>query len=149
MEEFSKNLNKRKKIYSSVLVFTILLYIGVLLYELLENDKNDDVMFYLGVISGLSIVMALNAMIYIRKINQASKNKDFLQKLYIEEFDERKKFIELKSCKMMINIFVYTLFVIMLIMFMINEVIAWTLFGCVCVMTIIKYLTTYYYNKKI
>ena len=149
MTSFEKDMRKRLKIiiWGAVLsivvvalAFTIRLSIGG--YSL--GVSKDNLFVMLGIFAGIVVT----ALIKITRFRNALKNKDNLEKLYIEETDERNRIIILKTCRACITITLTFLGIGAIIASMFNETVFFTL-GIVLISVLILYfvLRTYFTKR--
>ena len=100
--------------------------------------------FAMGAITGIMFVMV----IFMRKYIMALRHEEKLKALFIEENDERNKFIYAKIGGAGMNIAIMSATLSVLIAAFFNETVFVTLIGVTVYISFVKLFLKIYYNKK-
>src|SRR5690554_4473608 len=103
MKEFEKKVKKRI-FFSRIYIATIIIFI--ILTRIFSNDE-----IPLDFISGFSVGIGAVMMFYMAQYHKALKSEEELEKLYIEETDERQQYIKsmIGSSSITASIVIFTL----------------------------------------
>lgn len=152
MKSFKKELQTRLKIIiciNSVVIafvgFAILVYPNVSEISVAFSDAHS-----LTITISMFAAMLVTTVGRIARLYRAIKNEDTLEEQYIKETDERGRIIVLKSSRACINIMVTLLGAGIIISFLYNKTVFYTL-GSVLLLMLILYiaLRKYFSNKMI
>jgi hypothetical protein len=144
MDKFKSALKKRMlamKLYA--LAVAAVLTIDV--FWIVEEIETNALSFTLGACVGtLALVIFL-----LRKYALAMRDGESLKRLYIEETDERHRFIASKTGGSAINIAVGGLVLGAVVAGFFNDVVSFTLFGGALFTALVKGALKLYYNKSV
>lgn len=149
MEKFKGNLKKKLAFMMTFNGLVVIFVVLTAIYGNITTGRSQDIAdmihgFQVGIFIGIQIAM----LTYITKYKKALKIENELKKLYIEENDERKKFIQ---DKIGVIGFTFTLGVIAtatVISGFFNQIVFATLFGVlIFIIIVIAFLKFYYDNK--
>ncbi len=94
LENYHEVLKKRERLYKSYISFALIFW-GIGNFLLKDQARLND--SALGFITGLTFGIEIICIFWVFKIRKALKDDKMLRELYIDEHDERKNFIKLKS----------------------------------------------------
>lgn len=94
LENYHEVLKKRERLYKSYISFALIFW-GIGNFLLKDQARLND--SALGFINGLTFGIEIICIFWVFKIRKALKDDKMLRELYIDEHDERKNFIKLKS----------------------------------------------------
>ena len=94
LENYHEVLKKRERLYKSYISFALIFW-GIGNFLLKDQARLND--SALGFINGLTLGIEIICVFWVYKIRKALKDDKMLRELYIDEHDERKNFIKLKS----------------------------------------------------
>lgn len=146
MENFRNEIRNKVKLYQMLSVLTGLFII--LLAVLNRSNQTNTGDFSRGVQIGIFIGISIMTLYLIGKLRNTLKNEEKLKKLYIEENDERRKWIEQKTGKTTILIVAFSMPVAIIVAGFYNVVVLMTLIGTLLFLFIITACVKYFYNKK-
>jgi hypothetical protein len=146
MENFRNEIRKKVLMYQRISGFTGLCII--LLAVLNRSNQTNTGDFSRGVQIGIFIGISFMTLYFIGKLRNTLKNEDKLKKLYIEENDERRKWIQQKTGKTTILIVAFSMPIAIIVAGFYNFVVLITLLGTLLSLFIITAFVKYYYNKK-
>ncbi|HHU71477.1 MAG TPA: hypothetical protein GXZ21_05520 [Clostridiales bacterium] len=141
MKEFEKKVKKRI-FFSRIYIATIIIFI--ILTRIFSNDE-----IPLDFISGFSVGIGSVMMFYMAQYHKALKSEEELEKLYIEETDERQQYIKsmIGSSSITASIVIFTLG--MLVSSFFNLTVFITLLIALMTLIIVTLAFKIYYNKKL
>lgn len=149
MDKFRNKLIKRRKIMIAIgfIGLTFVLFNVFYLSNLtnLPTWLDYELEFLTGLFTGLGVLFV----IYTIKIKNALDNKDVLQKLYIEENDERKKYIRAKAGQPLLMVLNGFLIIIAILIGVLNFTISMTLIGIVLFQMIVSVIYKLYLLKTV
>ncbi len=141
MESFRQRVRNRL-IFAGIYCAIILILTAISRIVGLNNSATD---FTLGFGIGIEVVV-----IFIMGKNLgALKNEDKLKKLYVEENDERQKYIDAKIGGTGINIALVSLSLAMLISNYFSQIVFFTLLSTTLFIVAIKFALKIYYSKRV
>lgn len=149
MEKFKSNLNKKMKlmILLASLVAIIVLLVGYISYKVV-GTQGDVADFILGAQFGTFIGLELVIIMNIRKYSKALKDKNTLQKLFINKNDERNKLILLNTGSTGLSVIKTVIATATIISGFFNETVFFTLAAVLLFIALTKSFLTKYYSKK-
>ena len=124
LENYHEVLKKREKLYKSYISFALIFW-GIGKFLLKDQTKLND--STLGFINGLTLGIEIICVFWVFKIRKALKDDKMLRELYIDEHDERKNFIKLKSGSNLIGKIALGIFVASILASYFNMVVFYTL----------------------
>ena len=124
LENYHEVLKKRERLYKSYISFALIFW-GIGKFLLKDQTKLND--SALGFINGLTLGIEIICVFWVFKIRKAIKDDKMLRRLYIDEHDERKNFIKLKSGSNLIGKIALGIFVISILASYFNMVVFYTL----------------------
>lgn len=124
LENYHEVLKKREKLYKSYISFALIFW-GIGNFLLKDQTKLND--SALGFINGLTLGIEIICVFWVFKIRKALKDDKMLRRLYIDEHDERKNFIKLKSGSNLIGKIALGIFVASILASYFNMVVFYTL----------------------
>ena len=146
LENYHEVLKKRERLYKSYISFA-LIFLGIGNFLLKDQARiNDSV---LGVINGLTLGIERICVFSVYRIRKALKDDKILRRLYIDEHDERKKFIKLKSGSNLIGKIALGIFMISILASYFDMVVFYTLVITGIFLIILSLLLKLYWIKKI
>lgn len=120
LENYHEELKKRERLYKSYISFA-LIFCGIGKFLLKDQTKLND--SALGFINGLTLGIEIICVFWVFKIRKALKDDKMLRRLYIDEHDERKNFIKLKSGSNLMGKIALGIFVISILASYFNTVV--------------------------
>ena len=148
MEKFKQTLKNRTKY---VVMYNALVLIGISIGVFHPTAGVNDHM--LGFMSGANVGMIIGiqflCIILLTKYYSALKNEEKLKKLYIEETDERRQFIQTKIGGVAINIILLGLAAGVIIAGFYNYIVYFTLLSALIFTALVKGALKIYYNKAV
>ena len=144
MEKFKKSIHRRVAIMRAYSAVIALFFILSTIFNITDYETKA-VSFILGACLGIMLLI----LIHIRKYTMAIKYDEGMRKLYIEENDERHKFILSKTGGHAIDIVVCGLALGAIISGFFNEVVFFTLLGATIYTALVKGCLKIYYSKKV
>lgn len=124
LENYHEVLKKRERLYKSYISFALIFW-GIGNFLLKDQDRLND--SALGFINGLTLGIEIICIFWVFKIRKALKDDKMLRELYIDEHDERKNFIKLKSGSNLIGKIALGIFVASILASYFNMVVFYTL----------------------
>lgn len=124
LENYHEVLKKRERLYKSYISFA-LIFLGIGNFLLKDQPRLNDLA--LGFINGLTLGIEIICVFWVFKIRKALKDDKMLRELYIDEHDERKNFIKLKSGSNLIGKIALGIFVASILASYFNMVVFYTL----------------------
>ena len=124
LENYHEVLKKRERLYKSYISFALIFW-GIGKFLLKDQTKLND--SALGFINGLTLGIEIICVFWVFKIRKALKDDKMLRRLYIDEHDERKNFIKLKSGSNLIGKTALGIFVASILASYFNIVVFYTL----------------------
>lgn len=124
LEKYREGLIKKKRIYQAFIGFAMA-FLGLGRFLLKENLVVND--SSLGFLTGLILGINLICLYLIFKTKKALQDKKLLKEMYIKEYDERERFIKLKSASSIISILAVGIFIVSILASYINIVVFYTL----------------------
>lgn len=124
LENYHEVLKKRERLYKSY-ISSALIFWGIGNFLLKDQARLND--SALGFINGLTLGIEIICIFWVFKIRKALKDDKILRELYIDEHDERKNFIKLKSGSNLIGKIALGIFVASILASYFNMVVFYTL----------------------
>ncbi|KXA27833.1 hypothetical protein HMPREF3229_01904 [Peptoniphilus harei] len=124
LENYHEVLKKRERLYKSYISFALIFW-GIGNFLLKDQARLND--SALGFITGLTLGIEIICIFWVFKIRKALKDDKMLRELYIDEHDERKNFIKLKSGSNLIGKIALGIFVASILASYFNMVVFYTL----------------------
>ena len=124
LEKYREDLIKKEKIYQAFIGFAMA-FLGLGRFLLKENLVVND--SSLGFLTGLVLGFNFICLYLICKTKKALQDKKLLKEMYIKEYDERERFIKLKSASSIISILAVGIFIVSILASYINIVVFYTL----------------------
>ena len=124
LEKYREGLIKKEKIYQAFIGFAMA-FLGLGRFLLKENLVVND--SSLGFLTGLVLGFNFICLYLISKTKKALQDKNLLKEMYIKEYDERERFIKLKSASSLISILAVGIFIVSILASYINIVVFYTL----------------------
>lgn len=124
LENYHEVLKKRERLYKSYISFALIFW-GIENFLLKDQARLND--SALGFINGLTLGIEIICVFWVFKIRKALKDDKMLKELYIDEHDERKNFIKLKSGSNLIGKIALGIFVASILASYFNMVVFYTL----------------------
>lgn len=124
LENYHEVLKKRERLYKSYISFALIFW-GIGNFLLKDQARLND--SALGFITGLTLGIEIICIFWVFKIRKALKDDKMLRELYIDEHDERKNFIKLKSGSNLIGKIALGFFVASILASYFNMVVFYTL----------------------
>lgn len=124
LENYHEVLKKRERLYKSYISFALIFW-GIGIFLLKDQARLND--SALGFINGLTLGIEIICVFWVYKIRKALKDDKMLRELYIDEHDERKNFIKLKSGSNLIGKIALGIFVASILASYFNMVVFYTL----------------------
>lgn len=124
LENYHEVLKKRERLYKSYISFALIFW-GIGNFLLKDQARLND--SALGFINGLTLGIEIICVFWVFKIRKALKDDKMLRELYIDEHDERKNFIKLKSGSNLIGKIALGIFVASILASYFNMVVFYTL----------------------
>lgn len=124
LENYHEVLKKRERLYKSYINFALIFW-GIGNFLLKDQARLND--SALGFINGLTLGIEIICVFWVFKIRKALKDDKILRELYIDEHDERKNFIKLKSGSNLIGKIALGIFVASILASYFNMVVFYTL----------------------
>lgn len=124
LENYHEVLKKRERLYKSYISFALIFW-GIGNFLLKDQARLND--SALGFINGLTLGIEIICIFWVFKIRKALKDDKMLRELYIDEHDERKNFIKLKSGSNLIGKIALGIFVASILASYFNMVVFYTL----------------------
>ena len=149
------NIDKFKKALMIRLILLSALCIGIIIFIIIQftllfyaNYEHSEDYFMLGVRMGGGVgVMSVIVMNIVRYII-VFINKSQLQKMFISENDERKRYIEYKCGKFATECTLYLLCISIIVATFFNMIVFWTLYIVLVVFGLLKIGAKIYFNRK-
>lgn len=146
LENYHEVLKKRERLYKSYISFALIFWgIGKILLKN-QTKLNDSA---LGFISGLTLGIEIICVFWVFKIRKALKDDKMLRRLYIDEHDERKNFIKLKSGSNLMGKIALGIFVISILASYFNMVVFYTLVITGIFLVLVSLLLKLYWRKMV
>ena len=144
LENYHEVLNKRERLYKSYISFALIFW-GIGNFLLKDQARiNDSV---LGFINGLTLGIEIICVFSVYRIRKALKDDKILRRLYIDENDERKNFIKLRSGSNLIGKITLGIFVISILASYFNMVVFYTLVITGSFLILVSLLLKLYWRK--
>lgn len=146
LENYHEVLKKRERLYKSYISFALIFWgIGKILLK--DQTKLND--SALGFINGLTLGIEIICVLWLFKIRKALKDDKMLRRLYIDEHDERKNFIKLKSGSNLMGKIALGIFVISILASYYNMVVFYTLVITGIFLVLVSLLLKLYWRKMV
>lgn len=146
LENYHDLMKKRERLYQSYIGFTLILW-GVGNILLKNQTWIHDSTF--GFINGLILGIEIICVFWLVRIRKALKGYKLLRELYINEYDERKNFIKLKSGSSLIGKIALGIFVISILASYFNMIVFYTLVITGFFLILVSLLLKLYWIKKV
>ena len=146
LENYHEVLKKRERLYKSYISLALIFW-GIGNFLLKDQARIND--SALGFINGLTLGIEIICVFLVFRIRKALKDDKILRRLYIDEHDERKKFIKLKSGSNLIGKIALGIFVISILASYFDMVVFYTLVITGIFLIILSLLLKLYWIKKI
>ena len=124
LEKYRENLIKKEKVYKAFIGFAMA-FLAFVMFLLKENRLINDLP--LGFLTGLILGINLICLYLIFAIKKALKDEKLLKDMYIKEYDEREKFIKLKSASSIISVLAVGIFITSIFASYFNIIVFYTL----------------------
>lgn len=124
LEKYREDLIKKEKIYQAFIGLAMA-FLGSGRFLLKGNPIVND--SSLGFLTGLILGINLICLYLICKTKKALQDKKLLKEMYIKEYDERERFIKLKSASSIISILAVGIFIVSILASYINIIVFYTL----------------------
>lgn len=144
MDKFKKSIKTRLVIMRSYSAAIAIFLILSIIFNFTEYETKA-LSFILGACVGIMLLVLFN----MRKYILAMKNDEAIKQLYIEENDERHKFIITKTGGTAINIVICGLALAAIVSGFFNEVIFFSLLGSTIFSALVKGSLKLYYSKNV
>lgn len=141
MKEFKKKV-KSRIIFARIYIAIIILFI--ILTKILSN--NEIPMEFIG---GFGVGIGAVMIFYIAQYHKALKSEEELEKLYIEETDERQQYIKSMIGSSSISISIIILTLGMLVSSFFNITVFLTLLIALMTLIVVTLVFKVYYNKRL
>lgn len=146
LENYHEVLKKRERLYKSYISFALIFW-GIGKFLLKDQTKLND--SALGFINGLTLGIEIICVFWVFKIRKALKDDKMLRRLYIDEHDERKNFIKLKSGSNLLGKIALGIFVISILASYFNMVVFYTLVITGIFLVLVSLLLKLYWRKMV
>ena len=146
LENYHEVLKKRERLYKSYISLALIFW-GIGNFLLKDQARIND--SALGFINGLTLGIEIICVFLVFRIRKALKDDKILRRLYIDEHDERKKFIKLKSGSNLIGKIALGIFVISILASYFDMVVFYTLVITGIFLIILSLLLKLYWIKKV
>ena len=146
LENYHEVLKKRERLYKSYISFALIFW-GIGKFLLKDQTKLND--SALGFINGLTLGIEIICVFWVFKIRKALKDDKMLRRLYIDEHDERKNFIKLKSGSNLMGKIALGIFVISILASYFNMVVFYTLAITGIFLVLLSLLLKLYWRKMV
>ena len=146
LENYHEVLKKRERLYKSYISFALIFW-GIGNFLLKDQTKLND--SALGFINGLTLGIEIICVFWVFKIRKALKDDKMLRRLYIDEHDERKNFIKLKSGSNLMGKIALGIFVISILASYFNMVVFYTLVITGIFLILVSLLLKLYWRKMV
>lgn len=146
LENYHEVLKKRERLYKSYISFALIFW-GIGKFLLKDQTKLND--STLGFINGLTLGIEIICVFWVFKIRKALKDDKMLRRLYIDEHDERKNFIKLKSGSNLLGKIALGIFVISILANYFNMVVFYTLVITGIFLVLVSLLLKLYWRKMV
>ncbi|MEQ2401542.1 hypothetical protein [Peptoniphilus hominis (ex Hitch et al. 2025)] len=146
LENYHEVLKKRERLYKSYISFALIFW-GVGNFLLKDQARLND--SALGFINGLTLGIEIICVFWVFKIRKALKDDKMLRRLYIDEHDERKNFIKLKSGSNLIGKIALGIFVASILASYFNMVVFYTLVITGSFLILVSLLLKLYWRKMV
>ena len=146
LENYHEVLKKRERLYKSYISFALIFW-GIGKFLLKDQTKLND--STLGFINGLTLGIEIICVFWVFKIRKALKDDKMLRRLYIDEHDERKNFIKLKSGSNLLGKIALGIFVISILASYFNMVVFYTLVITGIFLVLVSLLLKLYWRKMV
>ena len=146
LENYHEVLNKRERLYKSYISLALIFW-GIGNFLLKDKARLND--SALGFINGLTLGIEIICVFWVFRIRKALKDDKILRRLYIDENDERKNFIKLRSGSNLIGKITLGIFVISILASYFDMVVFYTLVITGIFLIILSLLLKLYWIKKI
>lgn len=146
LENYHEVLRKRERLYKYYISFALIFW-GIGNFLLRDQARLND--SALGFINGLTLEIEIICVFWVFKIRKALKDDKILRELYIDEHDERKNFIKLKSASKLIGKIVLGIFVVSILASYFNMVVFYTLVIAGIFLILVILSLKLYWRKKV
>ena len=146
LENYHEVLKKRERLYKSYISFALIFW-GIGNFLLKDQARLND--SALGFINGLTLGIEIICVFWVFKIRKALKDDKMLRELYIDEHDERKIFIKLKSGSNLIGKIALGIFVVSILASYFNMVVFYTLVIAGIFLILVSLLLKLYWGKMV
>ena len=146
LEKYREELIKKEKIYKAFIGFAMaFLGLGRFLLKdnLLVNDSS------LGFLTGLVLGINFICLYLIFKTKKALMDEKLLKEMYIREYDERERFIKLKSASSIISILAVGIFIVSILASYINIIVFYTLAITGGFLLLVGLVLKFYWRKMV
>lgn len=146
LENYHEVLKKRERLYKSYISFALIFW-GIGNFLLKDQARLND--SALGFINGLTLGIEIICVFWVFKIRKALKDDKMLRELYIDEHDERKNFIKLKSGSNLIGKIALGIFVVSILASYFNMVVFYTLVITGIFLILVSLSLKFYWRKMV
>lgn len=146
LEKYRQDLIKKERIYKAFIGFAMgFLCLGRFLLKdnLVVNDSS------LGFLTGLVLGINFICLYLIFKTKKALMDEKILKEMYIKEYDERERFIKLKSASSTISILAVGIFIVSILASYINIIVFYTLAITGGFLLLVGLVLKFYWRKMI
>lgn len=146
LEKYRGELIKKEKIYKAFIGFAMAFLASgrfLLKGNPIVNDSS------LGFLTGLVLGVNFICLYLIFKTKKALQDKKLLKEMYIKEYDERERFIKLKSASSIISILAVGIFIVSILASYINIVVFYTLAITGGFLLLVGLVLKFYWRKMV
>ena len=144
LENYHEVLKKRERLYKSYISLALIFW-GIGNFLLKDQARIND--SALGFVNGLILGVEIICVFWVFRIRKALKDDKILRRLYIDEHDERKKFIKLKAGSNLIGKIALGIFVISVLASYFNMVVFYTIVITGSFLILVSLLLKLYWRK--
>ena len=144
--KYREELIKKEKIYKAFIGFAMA-FLGLGSFLLKENlVVNDSSLgFLIGLVLGINFI----CLYPIFKTKKALQDKKLLKEMYIKEYDERERFIKLRSASSLISILAAGIFIVSILASCINIIVFYTLAITGGFLLLVGLVLKFYWRKMV
>lgn len=146
LEKYREGLIKKDKIHKAFIGFAMG-FLGLGRFLLKENLVVNDSSF--GFFTGLILGMNLVCLYLILKTKKALMDENLLKEMYIKKYDERERFIKLKSASSIISILAIGIFIVSILASYINIIVFYTLAITGGFLLLVGLVLKFYWRKMV
>lgn len=142
MEKFRKKLKTRKVVLQTYCGLIVVLIVCLNIF--IPHEESFQIGFTLGAAVGTEIL----ALIYMAKCNKALNDENLCKQLYIQEHDERQRYIQLQIGGTGLNIIIGSLLVATIISGFFNSIVFISLLSALLFSVLVKASLKFYFRSK-